>query len=269
MIFSRAFAFLKRDLLTAWSYRLQFLAQSGGIFCTTLVFFFMGKLISPQQSPQLSMYGGDYFAFSLIGLAFADYLMISVNGFADEIRRGQLQGTFEALLTTPVPPLAILLYSSLYSFLFSTLRVLFYLGLGIFFFDMQWHLESPVLFFFVFLLTVLSFWGIGLLSAAFVILFKQTSPINWVLGPISGLLGGVMFPVQLLPDWLKWLADLLPITWALEALRLVLLNGAVFSQVRTECTVLLMFATVFLVCGIVAFRCGLRHAQKEGSLLHY
>ena len=268
-MFSLALAFLKRDLLTAWSYRLKFLAHSGGIFCTTLVFFFMGKLITPQQAPQLSMYGGDYFAFSLVGLAFADYMMISVNGFADEIRKGQIEGTFEALLATPVPPLAILLYSSLYSFLFTTLRVFLYLGLGIFFFDMQWHLVSPVVFVFVFLLSVLSFWGIGLLSAAFVILFKQASPISWALGPLTGLLGGVMFPVHLLPDWLEWAARLLPITWALEALRKVLLGGATYSQVKMECFVLLLFAAIFLLCGISAFRYGLRHAQKEGSLLHY
>jgi len=264
-----ALAFLKRDLRIAWSYRLQFLAQAGGIFITTLVFFFMGKMITPQQSPQIAMYGGDYFAFSLVGLAFADYLMISVNGFADEVRRGQVQGTFEALLTTPVAPLAVLLYSSLSSFLFTTLRVLFYLALGVYCFDMQWRLASPALFGLVFVLTVASFWGLGLLSAAFVIVFKQSSPINWALGPLAGLLGGVMFPVQLLPDWLKWVADLLPITWALEAFRQVLLNGAGFAQIKTECFALLLFAAIFLLCGITAFRFGLRYAQKDGSLLHY
>jgi ABC-2 type transport system permease protein len=264
-----ALAFLKRDLLIAWSYRLKFLGQLGGIVCTTCVFFFLGKLISPQHVAQLSVYGGDYFAFSLIGLAFADYMLVSVNGFADEIRKGQVEGTFEALLASPVPPLTILFSSSLSSFLFTTLRVFLYLGLGVVFFDMRWHLESPLLFGLVFLLTVLSFWGIGLLSAAFVILFKQTSPINRVLGPLAGVLGGVMFPVQLLPHWLEGLARLLPITWALEALRKVLLGGADFGQVRLECWVLLLFAGIFLLCGIFAFRYGLRHAQKEGSLLHY
>jgi ABC-2 type transport system permease protein len=268
-MFCLALAFLKRDLLNAWSYRFKFLAHSGGIFCTTLVFFFMGKLLTPQQSSQLSMYGGDYFAFSLVGLAFADYMMISVNGFADEIRKGQVEGTFEALLVTPVPPLAILLCSSLYSFLFTSLRVFLYLGLGIFFFDMHLLLVSPLLLVFVFLLTVLSFWGIGLLSATFVILFKQASPISWALGPLTGLLGGVMFPVHLLPEWLEWLARLLPITWALEALRKVLLGGATYSQVKIDCGMLLLFAAVFLLWGICAFRFSLRHAQREGSLLHY
>lgn len=266
---SSALAFLRRDLLVAWSYRLQFFAQIGSILTTVLVFFFMGKLITPQHSPLLTAYGGDYFAFSLVGLAFADYLMIAVNGFAAEIRRGQLEGTFEALLSTPTPPLGILLYSSLYSFLFTTVRILAYLGIGLTFFGMHWHLENPLLFLLVFLLTVCSFWGIGLLSAAFVVLFKQTSPIAWLLGPLSGLLGGVMFPVHLLPNWLKWTADLLPITWALEALRKILLNGADFSQVTQECCVLLIFAAFFLWLGIIVFRHGLQRAQKEGSLLHY
>lgn len=266
---SRALAFLKRDVLIAWSYRFKFLGQSGAMLTTTLVFFFLGKLITPQQSGQIAAYGGDYFAFSLVGLAFADYMMISVNGFADEIRQGQLQGTLEALLSAPISPLAILVLSSLSSFLFTTLRVVFHLGLGIFFFDMHWNLASWPLFLFVFMLSVLSFWGIGLLSAAFVILFKQTSPITWAMGPVSGLLGGVMFPVQLLPEWLRWVADLLPITWALEAIRRVLLSGADFYQVKTQCLVLAFFAVGFLLCGMAAFHASLRHAQKEGSLLHY
>ena len=249
-----AAAFLKRDLLTAWSYRLRFIGQSSSILLTSLVFFYMGKLITPQQSPLLQAYGGDYFAFSLVGLAFADYLMISVNSFSEEIRRGQVQGTFEALLTAPVPPLAILLYSSLSSFVFTSLRVLLYLGMGVLFFGMRLQLDSPLLLLLVFLLTVFSFWGIGLFSAAFVILFKQTSPINWALGPLSGLLGGVMFPVALLPDWLEWASRLIPITWALEALRQVLLNGAVFAQVWRECAVLVMFAVVFMGSGVVVFR---------------
>ena len=264
----RALAFIKRDLLIAWSYRLRFLTQGGAIVSTILVFFFLGRLVVPDQS-QMLRYGGDYFAFSLVGLAFADYLIVSVNSFADEVRRGQMQGTLEALLTAPVPTLHILLYSSLSSFVFTTMRIGFYLGLGVLFFDMQWRLASWAAFGLVFLLTILSFWGLGLISAAFVMVFKQASPIGWAIGPLSGLLGGVMFPVQLLPDWLQWLAGLLPITWALEALRQVLLNGAPMMQVGRECVVLALFAAAFLWAGIVCFRIGLRHAQKEGSLLQY
>lgn len=222
-----------------------------------------------MQAPQLVAYGGDYFAFSLVGLAFADYLMIAVNGFANDIRRAQLEGTFESLLSAPIPSLSILLYSSIYSFVFTTIRILIYLLIGMFFFHMQWSVQNPVLLLFVFLLTVCSFWGIGILSATFVILFKQTSPITWLFGPISGLVGGVMYPVDLLPGWLQWLADLLPLTWALEALRKILLNGADFASVRNECCFLFIFAAFFLFLGIKTFRYGMRRAQKEGSLLHY
>lgn len=264
-----ALAFLRRDLLIAWSYRFQFFAQLGSMVTTMLVFFFLGKLITPQQAPQLVAYGGDYFAFSLVGLAFADYLMLSVNGFASEIRKGQLEGTFEALLTAPIPSLGILLYASLSSFLFTTLRIVLYLAVGVLFFQMHWNLQSPGLLLFIFLLMVCAFWGIGLISATFVLLFKQTSPITWLFGPVSGLLGGVMFPVELLPGWLKWIAELLPITWSLGALRKILLNGATLTDLYLDCCVLIIFAILFLVLGIKVFRKGLQHAQKEGSLVHY
>jgi ABC-2 type transport system permease protein len=262
-------SFLKRDFLTAISYRLNFFMQISGIFISTLMFFFLSRLIGKGVSVQLQPYGGDYFAFVIIGVAFTDYLSVSLSSFAGEIRNAQMMGTLEALLVTPTSVPAILFSSSLYNFTFTSIRILIYILFAISIFGMKLHVTSLSALVVIMVMTMLSFIGIGLFSAAFIIVFKQGSPINWIIGTASGLLGGVLYPVSVLPSWLKPFASLLPITHALEATRQILLNGASLGQVYNQVFVLALFAVLLLPSGMTAFGYGLRIARKEGSLLHY
>ncbi len=170
---------------------------------------------------------------------------------------------------TPTSVPTILFSSSLYSFSFTSLRVILYLAFGVLIFGLKLHVTSLFAFLVIMSLTMLAFSGIGLLSAAFIIVFKQGSPIGWLVGTASGLLGGVFYPVAVLPSWLEPYAYLLPITHALEAMRHILLNGATLHAVSNQALVLAVFAGLLLPLGLGAFGYGLRVARKEGSLIHY
>ena len=87
---STALAFLRRDFSLALSYRLSFLLQIGGIFFSIAIFFFLSELFGSAIAPQLVEYGGNYFSFVLIGLAFTGFLGLSLSSFAESIREGQL-----------------------------------------------------------------------------------------------------------------------------------------------------------------------------------
>jgi len=77
--------------------------------------------------------GGDYFSFVLIGIAFSDYLGVGLGSFAGTIREGQMLGTLEAMLVTPTRVHSIILFSSIWQFLLTSIRVLAYILLGVFF----------------------------------------------------------------------------------------------------------------------------------------
>ena len=269
MILDKPLAFLKRDFLIAISYRMKFLLQIAGIFISTLMFFFLSKLIGKGVANQLEPYGGDYFAFVLIGVAFTDYLSVSVSSLSGQIRNAQMMGTLEALLVTPTSVPTILFSSSLYNFSFTSLRIILYLVFGVIIFGLKLHITSLLAFIVIMVLTILAFSGIGLLSAAFIIVFKEGSPINWLIGTASGLLGGVIYPVSVLPSWLEPYAYLLPITHALEAMRQILLNGATLGTVYNKALILAVFTALLLPLGLWAFGYGLKIARKEGSLIHY
>src|SRR5262249_30114886 len=65
----------------------------------------------------------------------------------------------------------------------------------------------------------------------------------------QGLLGGLLFPVNQLPDVLNVVAHALPLTYAIEGLREVVLKGADLSStvVQTDLLVLAGIALFFIV----------------------
>ncbi len=61
--------------------------------------------------------------------------------------------------------------------------------------------------------------------AAFTMAFKRGTALAGLLTGALALLGGVWFPIALLPGAVRWVAQLLPLTWGVAALRDCLLSG--------------------------------------------
>ncbi len=125
-----AWAFFKRDAIVAFSYRISFAVSLLEVATILGVFYYIGKTIGQQNLPVLERYGGSFLAFLLIGIALTDCVGVSLTTFAQQIREGQMTGTLEATLMSPVRLAAILVYSSLWAYAFSALRLILYLGLG-------------------------------------------------------------------------------------------------------------------------------------------
>jgi ABC-2 type transport system permease protein len=265
----KAIAFLQKDWRVAVSYKLQFFSSIFGVLITTMVFYFLSDFLGQNLPKTIHQYGGNYFAFIIVGIALADYLIVSTDSFSNAIRSGQVNGTFEALLVTPTSILTILFSSYLYPFLFTTFRISTYIILGILFCGVKFKIYNLWLCLFALVMTLLPFWGLGLLSAAFIIVFKQGSPISWLMGISSTLLGGVLYPVSSLPNWLEPFSYMMPLTYGIEAMRKVLLANATFGAVRNEMIVLFCFSVVLLATGIVSVKYSLKLARRQGTLLHF
>lgn len=262
-------AFIVRDFKVATSYRLQFFMQTFSVFFSSTVFFMLSKMIGTEKLPALANYNGDYFSFLIIGIALTDYFTVSSSAFASEIRSSQVIGTLESLLVTPTSITTILLSSYIYKLLYTSLRITIYFLLGTLVFGAQFNLSNVTGILIIFLLLLLSFIGLGLMSAAFIIVLKQGSPISAFISISSGLLGGVMYPVSVLPDWLLPISKLLPITYGLEAIRQLLLNDASIADIYQQILALIIFAMILFSLGVFSILKGVQIAKKEGSLLHY
>ncbi len=119
------------------------------------------------------------------------------------------------------------------------------------------------------ILTTVVFSSLGVISASFIMVFKQGDPLGFLVGAVSGLFGGMVFPVESLPVALRWISYLLPITHGLDALREILLKGGTLHDVWFDMVVLMGFPVVFVPLSLYCFSQAVRFARREGSLLKY
>jgi len=264
-----ALAFLRRDLRVETSYRLAFLLQFLGVFFSVAVFYFVARLLGEAASRYLEPYGGDYFSFVLIGIAFSGYLGVGLSSFSNSLRQAQTTGTLEAMLVTPISLSAIVLASSLWSYLMTTVRVLVYLAVGTLLLGVDLRGGNYPVALLILVLTVISFSSLGVLAASFVMIAKRGDPVTWVFNALSSLLGGVYYPIAILPDWLRPVSWLLPVTYALHSMRLALLQGASLRTLLLDVLALLLFSLLLLPLALFAFRYAVRRARIDGSLTHY
>ena len=265
----KIWAFMCRDFKLQVSYRLAFLLQFFGILFSVASFYFVALLFGEAAVPHLQQYGGDYFAFVLIGIAFMRYQGTAMGTFAGTIRRGQMMGTLEAMLVSPTRLSTILLASSVWSFAFTSFQVLLYLLLGVLVFGVDLGSANLGAAAVVQILTILAFSSIGVLSASFIMVFKQGDPIQFLFGSVSTLLGGVLYPITVLPNWLQPISYLLPLTYSLSAMRRAILLGDGLGALMTDLLPLALFTAVLLPLSFVAFRYAVRRAKIEGSLTQY
>jgi ABC-2 type transport system permease protein len=262
-------AFLKRDITREISYRLSFLLQMIGIFPAVLMFHFLSRLVESGLSGPLGRYGGAYFPFVLIGIAVQNYLSQSLGAFSSSLREAQLTGTIEAVLCTPIGLPLWLGGEAAYSFVLSTLRIFVYLLAGQILSGIVLHWEHLPQVLLILFLTICAITSMGFVSAAFILVFKKGDPLNWGFSVLSWLLGGVYYPVSVLPDWLQYPALCLPICHSLEALRICLLDSHGYWSLKAHLLALAGWAVVGLPAGYLCVSQAIRHCRHRGTLGHY
>jgi ABC-2 type transport system permease protein len=262
-------AFFIRDFLEEMSYPLTFVMRWGGILFKLVTFYFLGKLVGQAVLPQLAPYGNSYFPFVMIGLALASFQTVALTAIARNILYGMYTGTLEAMLVTRTSLSTIVFSSMLYQFFAALFEILLYLGFSFLFFGVSLG-QANLLGTAVFLaLALLSHLPIGILSAGFILLFKRGDPITPILGHVSALLGGVYFPLQVLPQWVQIVAQFLPFTHALEGLRQAVLNGQGLWQLAHQVAILSAFAVVLLPLSLGFFAWTVHQAQRLGTLSQF
>ncbi len=268
LLFIKPLAFIHKDFLNESSYKFEFLTQILGIFFTSLSFFFLSKLLGNAASPYLKSYGGDYFSFVLIGIALGNYLQVSLRSFSSCIRDAQIMGTLEALLVTQTRIPTIILSSSLYSFVWSSFRVIVFLLIGVLLgVDMA---EANIIgTIFILIITIFAFSSLGIVSASFIMVLKKGDPLSWIFTNMSWFLGGVYFPITILPDWAQKVSYLLPITYSLECMRLALLKGYSLKALLPSMIPLFIFTLIMFPISMLAFKYAVKRSKVDGSLIKY
>jgi len=263
---AKAGGFVKKDMAIAVSYKLQFGFQFSQVFFSVAIIYFIGKMLaSSGKSSLLEAYGADYFSFALVGLAVASYLRTGLVTITNDVRQMMNQGALEAMCAGPMGYKWLLLCTALWPFIFETIRIIFYFLVGITIFGMRFHSANWLGAAVTMIVTLPIFLMLGMISCSILILVKRGDQVNWIFSRTSGLLAGTMFPVAVLPNWLRTVAFCLPLTHSLEAMRKSLLMGASVLQLRDHLLALLLFMAALLPITIFVNNVCMRKAKRVGA----
>jgi ABC-2 type transport system permease protein len=264
----RLWAILLRDVQTELTYPLAFALQFVGILFSVFMFYFLSQFLGGAIADRVEIGQGGYFPFVLLGVAFTGYFSVGLNRFADALSTAQVTGTMEALLMTPSRLSVVVVGSVMYDYVYTTLRVILFLAMGVVlgvrFPDANWTAAGASL-----VLAITAFASIGIMAAGFTMVFKRGNPIIWLVSNLVSLLGGVYYPVASLPAWLQLISRALPITYALDAMRGALLDGATWGELAPDMLVLAGFCLVLFPLSLVTFRAAVHKARVDGSLTQY
>jgi ABC-2 type transport system permease protein len=264
-----AVAFARRDFQIAASYKSAFVADVVGILFKVITFFYIGEVFGGVVSPSLDAFGKSYFAFLIIGIALTDFIHTSLDTFSTSIRDSQMTGTLEIVLLSPIRVPHLLVYSSLWAYILTTIRFLFYLLFGVVLFRLDVAKANVPATALMLLLTVLCYAPLGIISATIIMVFKKGTWFRTAVNGASFLLGGVAYPVSVLPSVLGKISFFVPMTHSVNGMRKTLLQGAGLDDLSVEVWFLAAFAAVLIPLSFLLFEWGLSHTKRKGTLTQY
>ena len=174
-------------------------------------------------------------------------------------------GVLEAMCASPTGYKWLLFCSSLWPFIFETIRVAFYFLIGTVLFGARFPNANWAGAAITLILTIPIFLMLGMISCSILVLIKRGDPVNWIFSSASSLLAGTMFPITVFPKWLEITAKCLPLTHSLEAMRQCLLTGASVRLALPHLLALLLFAMVLLPVTVIVGNICMKRAKKQGA----
>ena len=80
---------------------------------------------------------------------------------------------------------------------------------------------------------------------------SQATNMGPFLGILMGMLGGCMWPLEIVPEWIRSVGHLIPTAWAMDGYLALVFGRVPWTAVLTEVAVLLRMATLFGTLGVL------------------
>ncbi|HET7483303.1 MAG TPA: ABC transporter permease [Actinomycetota bacterium] len=257
-------ALIRRDFVTARSYRTAFVMDTAFGFLNLLVYYFISQAIGPISS---NLQGApSYFAFAAVGASMTLVIQAATTGLARRIREEQLTGTLEALVGQPITSTEIALGIAGFPFMFAMVRAAAYIlfastFLGLSLAGADWIGFAVVLF-----CSGAALGAVGILLCALVVMIKRGDSLIILTTFALGLLGGAVFPRLVLPDWVQKLTVIVPTRYSFDGVRNALFLGQGWAD---DASGLLLATAILFPLGMAAFGFAIGFARRRGTLGEY
>lgn len=196
--------------------------------------------------------GGSSFDFVAPGFIAMNVMMSGLTALGAALARERESGTLAGVLMAPIARTAIILGKTI-SF---TIRNLFQgaitITMAILIFGITIR-GNPLLIAGILIIGTISFLGLGIVATA---ITKEQESAQLILGLLQFpmmFLSGVLFPVEQMPSFLQSVSKVLPLTYAVDALRKVMILGAGIDAVILPIIILIVLGVATMTLGVPLF----------------
>jgi ABC-2 type transport system permease protein len=194
-----------------------------------------------------------YFDFIAPGIMAMTVMMSVMTGLPVAISQEKEVGTLDGMMVAPINRLSIILGKTLGQTARGLLQGAIILVLAAVLFHVVIQ-GSILLVFGLLLLGVFSFVGLGIVITSFAKDQETAQMMMMTLMFPMMFLSGVFFPIQQMPWYMQDISKVLPLTYASQALRKVMVLGAGIPDITTELTVMVVFGVIMTAIAVPVFR---------------
>ncbi|MBA3841369.1 MAG: ABC transporter permease [Actinobacteria bacterium] len=253
-----------RDFVTTRSYRAALVFDLVWGVVDLLLYFFISKIVNLAGA---DLHGApSYFAFAVAGVLGSLIVGSATAEIASRIREEQLTGTLELLTAQPIHTAELALGTAVFPLLYAVVRVALYFAIAVVALDLPTAhtdlLGATVLL----LLSAFAFLPLGIAAAAVTVVLKRGSAIVDAGVFAMTFVSGALFPLSVLPGWLRAIGRVMPTKPAFDGLRHALFGGGGWGG---DALILLTIGCIGAPLSVALLDAGLRHARRTGTLAQY
>ena len=196
--------------------------------------------------------GGSYFDFVAPGFIGLGVMMSGLTAVGAAIAREREVGTMDGLLMAPISRTSIIMGKTLAQTIRNLLQGGLIILLAILVFGVNVR-GNPFLIIMILVLGTLSFLGLGILATS---IAREQESAQFILGFLQFpmmFLSGILFPIEQMPVPLQMVSKVLPLTYAIDALRKVMILGVGIDAIIFPLTILVVIGVVTVTLGVPLF----------------
>jgi len=258
-------ALVRRDARIATSYRLSFALELFFGVLDLVLYFFISRTFAGLGSTNLGA-APTYFGFAVVGIVVAAVLTATSSSVGHRVRDEQVTGTLEALAAGPATSFELCVGLVGFPFAFAVARASLYLALAATVMDLDVSRADWFGLGLIMLATGAAIAPIGILAGAAALTIKRGHVLASTAVVLMTIVGGMVFPVTVLPSWLEWIGRFVPLRYAFDGARDAMFVGDGWGL---EVLVLLAIALALWPVALMLFSGALGLARKRATLAEF
>ncbi len=191
---------------------------------------------------------GDYISYVVVGSLTYIFVVRTCLNVSRSLITELREGTLESLMLAPFRRTEYFLGNMLVQTVTTSMEIIVSLVIAIPFGVDLSHAHMSA-FLVAFVISLYAFFGVSMALGSIMLYTRDTYISQNTLFAFLFLVCGISFPVQYLPEWLRVIAGLIPVTESVALIRSTLLSGIGINEQITSVQNILILSTVYIIVG--------------------